>query len=236
MVVRRAERALTWAGSRAAARPSASDPLTRDGYPYASAWPMPAHFAGSGHASALGGCAKGDRVRAPLRSMGCPIWLPTLIAGSRARRHGPLSKATRHIKRRAPLEHVVAGAREFVRQRLGRYRRVRLRPLALVEAARLLAVAARKVRRLHKRPRQVAVAVLDVALTLLLAVADQRTVDAPRIGGKVPGGGKPVNPPGLERDHGGQRRANARDRRPQPLPARPGDFFLCTLFRPRHPL
>jgi len=76
------------------------------------------------------------------------------------------------------LEHVKAGTRKLMRERLGGHRGVRPRALALVEALGLDAVAARELRCLDEGPGQIAVAVLGVAFALLLAIGPMLAVDA----------------------------------------------------------
>jgi len=65
---------------------------------------------------------------------------------------------------------VVAGARELVRQRLGGHHVVGSRLLSVEEALGLGAITPGEVGGLDKGPRQVGVAVLDVAFPLLLAI------------------------------------------------------------------
>ena len=66
---------------------------------------------------------------------------------------------------------MVTGARQFVRQRLDGHDAVSLALLVFIEALGLRAVTHGEVRRFHKGPGQVLVAVLGVAFALLLAVA-----------------------------------------------------------------
>src|SRR5215831_11564992 len=79
----------------------------------------------------------------------------------------PLYEASLGLEGLALAQHVVARSRELVRDRLERHNAVGLALLTLVEALRLRTVAQREVRRLHKRPAQVLVAVLRIAFALL---------------------------------------------------------------------
>ena len=72
--------------------------------------------------------------------------------------------------------------------------------LALVVALDLRVVAHREVGRLDVGPGKILVAVLAVAFTLLLAVADPFAAHAATIGGVVAHLGKALNRAGLEHD------------------------------------
>lgn len=72
------------------------------------------------------------------------------------------------VKQLAALQHVITSPCQFVRQRLGRHGPIGLSELLGIEALGLRTEARRKVRGLDKRPRQVFVAVLGVALAFLL--------------------------------------------------------------------
>ena len=97
-----------------------------------------------------------------------------------------LPEAALQLEGLAFAQHVVAGAREFVRDRLERHDGVGAGLLALVETLRLGTEAHREVGRLDKRPRQILVAVLRVAFALLLAVGDARAIHAAAIRTEVP--------------------------------------------------
>lgn len=69
----------------------------------------------------------------------------------------------------------------------------RLRELTVIELANLRLVPNGKVRRFHKGPRQILVAILGVALPLALAIAEFRAADTPTVGSELPDGRKPAN-------------------------------------------
>src|SRR5579859_242821 len=108
------------------------------------------------------------------------------------------------------LKHVVAGAREFVGERLGGHDIVGARALALIEALGLGAVAAGKVSRLDERPGKIAIAIFDVTLALLLAVGKPLTVYTARIRSEIAHCGKALDRARLEHDDGGEHLADAR--------------------------
>src|SRR5215470_1735047 len=96
------------------------------------------------------------KAQRPINKVG---FAPVTNAGS-LRLAEPLSKASPHVERFVLAQHVVTGARELVRQRLGCHDGVGPRPLAFVEAFRLGAEAPRELRRLDECPGEVRVAVL----------------------------------------------------------------------------
>lgn len=79
-------------------------------------------------------------------------WLYSSPRAELARRRRNSRKTTIHVKWLALLQHVIAGARQLVRQRLGRHRRVRLCLLSLIEALCLRTESQCEMRRFHKRP------------------------------------------------------------------------------------
>src|SRR5262249_10801666 len=121
-----------------------------------------------------------------------------------------LSKASLDLEGLLLAQHVVAGARELMCQRLGGHDVVGLGFFALVEAFGLRAVAAREVSRLDEGPGQIGVAVFDVALALFLAVGDTLAVHTAAVGAEVAHLGKARHRAGLQPDGGGQRLADAR--------------------------
>src|SRR6478752_1149839 len=96
-----------------------------------------------------------------------------------------LRETALHIKGLMLLQHMVASTRELVRERLARNDRVGVGLLALVEALGFRAIAAREMGRLDERPREIAIAILHVALALLLAVGDALAIHATRVRRKV---------------------------------------------------
>ena len=86
------------------------------------------------------------------------------------------------------------------------------RLLALIEAFDLRIVADGKIRCLHKRPRQILVAVLDIPLALAFPVTQFLTADTPTIGGKISDRRKTPNLPGLQHDRHAENLPNPTDR------------------------
>ena len=86
-----------------------------------------------------------------------------------------------HIELSAIAQYVVAGARELVRDRLGRKHAIGLGALALIVALDLRVVAHGEVRRLDIGPGQILVAVLGVAFALALAGPVSSRIVSPRI-------------------------------------------------------
>ena len=84
-----------------------------------------------------------------------------------------------------------------------------LRQLALVKTLGFWLKAQGKLRRLHIRPRQIPVAIFDIARTFALAIADLRAVHTAAIRGIVPHSGKAADRPGFQRDRLRQDRADA---------------------------
>lgn len=80
------------------------------------------------------------------------------------------SKSSCHIERYLVPQHIVAGARQLMRHRLARYYRIRLSAFALIEPLHRRVITNRKIRRLHKCPGQILVAVLGVPLPLAFAI------------------------------------------------------------------
>ena len=72
--------------------------------------------------------------------------------------------------------------------------------LALIEAFDLRIVTDGKIRRLHKRPGQILVAVLHIALALAFPVTQFLTAHTATIGGKIPDRRKAPNLPRLQHD------------------------------------
>jgi len=101
------------------------------------------------------------------------------ILARRCRRNS--CEAARHIKRFALLQNVEARPRQLVRQRLDRHHVVRPGLLTFVEPFCFGTEAQCEVGRLDEGPGQVFVAVLGVAFTFLLAVADPPAVDAAEV-------------------------------------------------------
>src|SRR6266446_969229 len=114
-------------------------------------------------------------------------------------------ETTLHVERLVLLEHVIASARQLVRECLGGHHAVGPRLLAFIEVLRFDTIAAGKVRCFHERPGQVGITVLDVALPLLLAIGHACTVHTPRIGGKVAHCSKALNRAHLQHDQRRQR-------------------------------
>ena len=81
---------------------------------------------------------------------------------------------------------------------------------AVIKSAALIIVAAGKMRRLHKRPRQILVAAFTVVLALLLVVALADAFYAARVTGKVPRIGKTFGVAGLQGNGQAQNFANPR--------------------------
>ena len=81
--------------------------------------------------------------------------------------------------------------------------------LALVKALRGRLKAHGKLRGLHIGPRQIRIAIFDIARAFALAVADFRTVHTAAIGSLVPHRGKAADRTGFQRDRLRQDRADA---------------------------
>jgi len=108
------------------------------------------------------------------------------------------------------LQNVEACPRQFVRQRFDRHHVVCLGLLPIIETFRLRAVSQREVGRLDKGPGKIFVAVFGVAFALLFVVAGMHAIHAARVGGKVAGGGKPLDRSGFQQNRGRQNLADAR--------------------------
>src|SRR5947208_16618901 len=81
--------------------------------------------------------------------------------------------------------------------------------LALVKALRGRLKTPGKLRRLHIGPRQMWIAIFDIARAFTLAVADFGTIHTATIRGIVPHRGKAADRPGFQRDRLGQDWADA---------------------------
>jgi hypothetical protein len=84
-----------------------------------------------------------------------------------------------------------------------------LSQLALVKALGGRLKAQGKLRRFHIRPRQIRVAIFDIACAFALAIAEFVTIDTAAIGGIVPHTGKAAHRPRLQRDRLGHDRPDA---------------------------
>src|SRR5215470_8325544 len=81
--------------------------------------------------------------------------------------------------------------------------------LALVKSLGCWLKAQGKLCRLHRRPRQIRIAIFDIARAFALAIAELVTIDTAAIRGIVPHTGKAADRTSLQRDRLGQYRANA---------------------------
>ena len=77
---------------------------------------------------------------------------------------------------------------------------IALGELALVKPLRFRTKTDGKLRRLHIGPRQIRVAIFDIALAFALAVADFRTVHTAAIRGIITNSGKAGDMAGFQRD------------------------------------
>ena len=84
--------------------------------------------------------------------------------------------------------------------------------LALIEAFDLRIVADGKIRRLDKRPRQILVAVLHIALAFAFAVTQFLTAHTATVRGKIAHGRKAANLSRLQHDRHPQNLPNPTDR------------------------
>ena len=94
-------------------------------------------------------------------------------------------KTPLYIERLVLLQHMEAGPRQLVRQRLGGDDTVALRLLSIMEPLGLRAEALREVRRLDEGPGQVLVTVLGIAFAFLLAVGHALAVNTAAVRGEV---------------------------------------------------
>jgi hypothetical protein len=85
-----------------------------------------------------------------------------------------------------------------------------LRQLALVKTLGCGLEAQGKLYCLHIGPRQIRIAIFDIARPFALAIAELRTVHTAAIRGVVPHGGKAADGTGFQADRLGQDRPNAR--------------------------
>src|SRR6202022_3754643 len=155
---------------------------------------------------------------------------PVTVRGLPDRRR-PSGKAARWVERLALLQDVITGARQLVCQRLGGNYVVGPGLLALVETLGFGTKAPGEVRRLDECPGEIFVAVLDVALAFLLAVAGVHAVDAARIGRIVADVGEPIDRTGFQNNDGGERLADARHAGQQAVLRSGLDAFLQGLFQ-----
>src|SRR5205823_6433910 len=81
--------------------------------------------------------------------------------------------------------------------------------LTLVKALGFRLKAQGKLRRLHRRPRQIRMAIFDIARAFAPAIADLCAVHTAAIRRRVPHAGKAVDRAGFQRDRLGQYRADA---------------------------
>src|SRR5215469_11526038 len=102
----------------------------------------------------------------------------------------PLSETQMCIEGLLVPQHVIARARQLVRQRLGCQCAVRPALFAIVKASGLRRVTDGEVGRFHKRPGEIFVAVPGVAFTLFLAVTFPSAIHAPAVGTEVADLGK----------------------------------------------
>jgi len=72
--------------------------------------------------------------------------------------------------------------------------------LALVKSLRVRVKTDGKLRRFHRRPPQIQVAIFDIALAFALAIAQFGTVHTTAIRGRVPNGGEASDLAGFQRD------------------------------------
>src|ERR1043166_4803558 len=125
----------------------------------------------------------------------------------------PISSCERfgHIERHLIAQDVVRRARQLVGYRLDRHDPLGPALLALVEALNRSRVARGEVRRFHKGPGQVPVAVLDVPHSFLLEVAQLRAPDAATVRGEVADRRKAPDRARLQHDGQPQNVPDARD-------------------------
>jgi len=176
-----------------------------------------------------------DRCARSTQILGCLRWRPTPIVGSRARRHGRVTRTARTSNRRAALEHVASRPRQLVRQRLGGQRGVRCcaRLCESIESGAPAHRAARKVAPPRPTPRQVAIAVSTLPSPCLLAVASLARCQHSARTRKVAGRAKAINGPVSSAIHRGQHRSNARHRLQQSVLGLHADPFSCRRFSQR---
>src|SRR5215472_5616434 len=122
------------------------------------------------------------------------------------------------IKRYFVAHHIVTSPRKLVRYRLNRHHPVSLGLLPLIISSDERVKANRKIRCLHKRPRQILVAVFRVASSFAFAVGKLLTSHTPTVRGKVPHLRKSPDVPGLQHDGQRQGLTNAVDRQQIPIP------------------
>src|ERR1700722_7293966 len=124
----------------------------------------------------------------------------------------PLPETQVHIEGLLVSQHVVARPRKLVCQSLDRQDAVRPALLAIVKASGLRAVTHCEVRCLDKRPREILVAVLGIAFTLLPAVTLPQAVNTATVGTEVADLRKAADRPGLEHERGRGPGADTRHR------------------------
>jgi hypothetical protein len=103
--------------------------------------------------------------------------------------------------------------------------------LALVKALGGRLKAQGKLRRFHRRPRQIRVAIFDIACAFALAIAEFVTIDTAAIGGIVPHTGKAADRPRLLRDCLGQDRPDASHGEPLLMRWRMAQTLMDALFQ-----
>ncbi len=84
---------------------------------------------------------------------------------------------------------------------------LRLRFLSLIKALNVRIIPHREIGRFDKRPGQILVAILGIALGFACAIAELGAIHATTIGGPLAHGGKAMHVPGFEHDGQGQGRA-----------------------------
>ena len=98
-----------------------------------------------------------------------------------------------------------------MRHGLERHEDIRLALLALIELTNPGLIAHRKVGGFDKRPRQILIPILRVALPFAFPITQLGAAHTPAVGGNLTDRGEPANLARLSHDREGQRAANARD-------------------------
>ena len=104
-----------------------------------------------------------------------------------------LGKGLREIKRHLIFDDVVTSPAELVRHCFDGHNRVALGFLFLIEAFDLRIKADGKVRRLHKHPGQILVAVFGIAASFTLALADFLAPPTPAVRRVIADAGKSLS-------------------------------------------
>src|SRR6266498_1028671 len=111
-----------------------------------------------------------------------------------------LSEGSTDIERHFVAHDVVTSPGELVSHRFDLYHGLSLGFLSLIEPSNQRFIANGKIGRFHKRPTEILIAVLGIALAFAFAIADLLTAHTPAVRSEVADTGKSPDISGLQHD------------------------------------